>query len=331
MADAAAKEPSMEEILASIRRIIAEEGEESATDSSVPSEPDVSNQAGSFRQTENQEPIVGLSDGLQPGISVTNETPKIAGAAAAPAAVEAEASPREVGNPQREEMTPSTSGAPQTEATPPVQPVSPAQPAPIAQSVPASQSTPTSPEQAMSLANIAAGIKRPVSGDQQTRQPPAIKTEAPAQPAKPSQQAKPVQPVAAPASKPVASGAQAGENQTSLQPEQQVLKVRLSNPEKPPEQFVSRVREAKEIADKQKEAEEAASFKGALMSPDTTEEVTGSFERLRNTQGGQAANAGLEAQTERLLRKMLREWLDENLPTLVERLVREEIERVARG
>lgn len=32
-----------------------------------------------------------------------------------------------------------------------------------------------------------------------------------------------------------------------------------------------------------------------------------------------------------LLRPMLQEWLDENLPTLVERLVREEIERVARG
>lgn len=32
-----------------------------------------------------------------------------------------------------------------------------------------------------------------------------------------------------------------------------------------------------------------------------------------------------------LMRPMLQEWLDDNLPTLVERLVREEIERVARG
>ena len=31
------------------------------------------------------------------------------------------------------------------------------------------------------------------------------------------------------------------------------------------------------------------------------------------------------------LRPMLQEWLDDNLPRLVERLVREEIERVARG
>ena len=34
---------------------------------------------------------------------------------------------------------------------------------------------------------------------------------------------------------------------------------------------------------------------------------------------------------EDMLRPMLHEWLDDNLPTLVERLVREEIERVARG
>ena len=34
---------------------------------------------------------------------------------------------------------------------------------------------------------------------------------------------------------------------------------------------------------------------------------------------------------ERMLRPMLQEWLDDNLPGLVEKLVREEIERVARG
>jgi cell pole-organizing protein PopZ len=32
-----------------------------------------------------------------------------------------------------------------------------------------------------------------------------------------------------------------------------------------------------------------------------------------------------------MLRPMLSDWLDDNLPKLVERLVREEIERVARG
>ena len=32
-----------------------------------------------------------------------------------------------------------------------------------------------------------------------------------------------------------------------------------------------------------------------------------------------------------MLRPMLKQWLDENLPAMVERLVRVEIERLARG
>jgi cell pole-organizing protein PopZ len=39
----------------------------------------------------------------------------------------------------------------------------------------------------------------------------------------------------------------------------------------------------------------------------------------------------IEAATRELLRPMLKEWLDDNLPVMVERLVRAEIERVARG
>jgi uncharacterized protein len=34
---------------------------------------------------------------------------------------------------------------------------------------------------------------------------------------------------------------------------------------------------------------------------------------------------------EDMIRPMLQEWLDNNLPTMVERLVREEIERVSRS
>ena len=39
---------------------------------------------------------------------------------------------------------------------------------------------------------------------------------------------------------------------------------------------------------------------------------------------------GLEDMTREMLRGMIKQWLDANLPTLVEELVREEIERVAR-
>ena len=39
----------------------------------------------------------------------------------------------------------------------------------------------------------------------------------------------------------------------------------------------------------------------------------------------------LEDLVQDMLRPMLKAWLDDNLPSMVERLVRAEIERVARG
>jgi cell pole-organizing protein PopZ len=39
----------------------------------------------------------------------------------------------------------------------------------------------------------------------------------------------------------------------------------------------------------------------------------------------------LRRYAQEMLRPMLKQWLDDNLPVLVERLVRAEIERVARG
>ena len=39
----------------------------------------------------------------------------------------------------------------------------------------------------------------------------------------------------------------------------------------------------------------------------------------------------MESLTRQLMQPLLKQWLDDNLPTLVEKLVRAEIERVARG
>jgi cell pole-organizing protein PopZ len=72
--------------------------------------------------------------------------------------------------------------------------------------------------------------------------------------------------------------------------------------------------------------QEEVAFKGALMSPSADTEVSGAFDRLKRS-----AMDDIDAKTEAILRPMLREWLDENLPNMVERMVREEIERVARG
>jgi cell pole-organizing protein PopZ len=59
-------------------------------------------------------------------------------------------------------------------------------------------------------------------------------------------------------------------------------------------------------------------------------QIARSFEELAAAIDG-AERRSLDEIAEDMLRPMLRDWLDDNLPTLVERLVREEIERVARG
>lgn len=69
----------------------------------------------------------------------------------------------------------------------------------------------------------------------------------------------------------------------------------------------------------------------ALLSQNTGLQVARSFEELAAAIDGAAERRSLDEIAEDMLRPMLREWLDDNLPTLVERLVREEIERVARG
>jgi cell pole-organizing protein PopZ len=69
--------------------------------------------------------------------------------------------------------------------------------------------------------------------------------------------------------------------------------------------------------------------KRPLLSPVADAAVKTSFDDLSTAL---AANPlALDDLAEEMLRPMLRNWLDINLPPLVERLVREEIERIARG
>lgn len=75
---------------------------------------------------------------------------------------------------------------------------------------------------------------------------------------------------------------------------------------------------------------EADEARGQLVSLHTGEKVAAAFNELTAAiEAGQAQSFDDIAQD--MLRPMLTQWLDDNLPTLVERLVREEIERVSRG
>jgi cell pole-organizing protein PopZ len=67
-----------------------------------------------------------------------------------------------------------------------------------------------------------------------------------------------------------------------------------------------------------------------LLSSDSAAAVDSAFNALAHTILGQNART-LEDLVKEMLRPMLKSWLDDNLPGLVERIVRAEIERVSRG
>jgi uncharacterized protein len=67
-----------------------------------------------------------------------------------------------------------------------------------------------------------------------------------------------------------------------------------------------------------------------LMSTATTAAVESAFHSLAETTQVRSGRT-LEDVVSEILRPMLKAWLDENLPGMVERLVRAEIERVSRG
>lgn len=67
-----------------------------------------------------------------------------------------------------------------------------------------------------------------------------------------------------------------------------------------------------------------------LISHQTHAAVGQAFNMLAHTVSSSTTRS-LEDLVRDMLRPMLKNWLDDNLPTIVERLVRAEIERVARG
>ncbi len=77
-------------------------------------------------------------------------------------------------------------------------------------------------------------------------------------------------------------------------------------------------------------AVEPAPARQAILSEQAGRQVAAAFGELSDAFAARSRKSFDEMAGE-MLRPMLRGWLDNNLPTLVERLVREEIERVARG
>jgi uncharacterized protein len=75
---------------------------------------------------------------------------------------------------------------------------------------------------------------------------------------------------------------------------------------------------------------EAPSALSSLISVEAGAQIARSFNELADVFNG-VERRSIEDMAQEMLKPMLQDWLEDNLPTLVERLVREEIERVARG
>jgi hypothetical protein len=74
----------------------------------------------------------------------------------------------------------------------------------------------------------------------------------------------------------------------------------------------------------------AAAETGPLLSDQADQAVSAAFDALSTSLALQSSELAENVARE-ILRPLLKTWLDENLPSMVERLVRAEIQRVARG
>ncbi|RAZ89132.1 DUF2497 domain-containing protein [Mesorhizobium hawassense] len=84
------------------------------------------------------------------------------------------------------------------------------------------------------------------------------------------------------------------------------------------------------VQDSARHSPEPQAARPAILSEHTGRQVAAAFGELTDAFASRGKKS-FDEMAEEMLRPMLQDWLDNNLPTLVERLVREEIERVARG
>ena len=101
-------------------------------------------------------------------------------------------------------------------------------------------------------------------------------------------------------------------------------------PAQPEPRMVEEPRVAEEPRRQQAAPPQPAMLDRTLMSSHTSAAVDSAFQALAQTVLVQNART-LEDLVKEMLRPLLKSWLDDNLPGMVERIVKAEIERVARG
>ncbi len=345
-----AREPSMEEILASIRRIIESNdpvsGETFASDADdevgpMTREADVDFSYESVEFTPANDP--GPSSQLaQPGermqAEVQPEAPRSVSLADLAARVRSASERTE--RPVQQQAAPVTVPLTTPMAVPAsVQNTPPVQTAPSASAPEAPAARGESPLMTTRLAELRAPQLRPsISIEIQPAQATVIRPQpAAAQPPSNEVVSQPVQ-VRAEVAAPVETQVQADREPPVIAPQRREfpevrLDIRREEPRAPSFDAIAMHLTAGQQPEDTLE-EEARPSAGtdltALVSAATVEHVSRSFSDLAAAIDGQQRRS-LDEMAEEMLRPMLKDWLDDNLPTLVERLVREEIERVARG
>jgi cell pole-organizing protein PopZ len=191
-----------------------------------------------------------------------------------------------------------------------------------------------------SMEEILASIRRIIADDDATK-PPA---KAPAKPAEPANAlAKAASPPPPPAAPPAAmeqddidamlSGLDPAPAEAAPEPAEEVLELTeaMAAPEPEPATAFRHVDADQDVVfDEAPPPPPPRASEAPLLSNAASAAVHSAFGNLAHTMLVQNART-LEDLVREMLRPMLKTWLDDNLPLMVERLVRAEIERVARG
>ncbi|EJZ21292.1 hypothetical protein RCCGEPOP_10683, partial [Rhizobium sp. Pop5] len=194
---------------------------------------------------------------------------------------------------------------------------------------------PEAPARALSLADVAARVRaasersaaqagqalREIpSAFRQPEPQPALMPEPP-RAAAPQRQPQPVPPVFPVAPAPVQY---APVQQQPVEPVfAEAPRVAVTEPEPAAEVALPALEPAAELSSERFLPSVMEEVQPTLLSEDAGLQISRSFEELAAAIDG-AERRSLDEIAEDMLRPMLREWLDDNLPTLVERLVREE-------
>jgi uncharacterized protein len=203
-----------------------------------------------------------------------------------------------------------------------------------------------------SMEEILASIRRIIADDDATKsaprapEPPKVEPPPPAPPIQPALRQPPAPPLRPPPPLPVIEpesdlpeelGPPAGEAESDILDLTEAMAAPMPSADPPQFRTIDGGSDVGFDDAAERPVESAASYgkpngeeRGRLISSETSAAVDSAFSALAQTVLVQNART-LEDLVREMLRPMLKTWLDDNLPGMVERLVRAEIERVSRG